>query len=100
MVDRPSSYGAAGALYTRQGSWKSGCGHSAENRPAMKSHNPDCARIEKFAGTLAPMKSYQFCVQDFTTKDYTLQFDGKSVTITPQQFDDGTWPEIVRRAFQ
>jgi len=32
MVGRPYSYGAAGALYTRQGSWKPGCGHSVENR--------------------------------------------------------------------
>ena len=66
----------------------------------MKSHTPECASIEKFAGTLAPMKSYHFCVQDFNTKDYIFQFDGKSVTITQQQFDDGTWQEIVRRELQ
>jgi len=66
----------------------------------MKSHTPECARIEKFAATLVPVKSYHFCVQDFNTKDYTFQFDGKSVTITQQQFDDSTWQEIVRRAFQ
>jgi hypothetical protein len=73
MVDRPSSYGAAGALYTRQGRWKSGCGHSAENRPAMKSHAPECARIEQFAATLVPVKSKVVCFQDFDTKDYTLE---------------------------
>ena len=66
----------------------------------MKSHTPDCAKIEQFAAIIVPLKSYQFCVQDFKTKDYTLQFDGKSVTITRQQFDDGTWQEIVRREFQ
>ena len=48
----------------------------------VKSHTPDCAKIEQFAATLAPLKSYHFCVQDFKTKDYTFQFDGKSVTIT------------------
>jgi hypothetical protein len=31
----------------------------------MKSHTPECARIEKFAATLVPVKSYHFCVQDF-----------------------------------
>jgi hypothetical protein len=48
----------------------------------MKSHDPECAKIEQFAATLAPMKSYLVCVQDFATKDYTFQFGGKSVTIT------------------
>jgi hypothetical protein len=100
MVDRPSSYGAAGAFYTRQGSWKSGCGHSAENRPAMKSHTPECAKIEQFVASLAPRKSYNFCLQDFDTKDYTLEFYVMSITITQQQFDDGMWQEIVRRALQ
>jgi hypothetical protein len=32
MVGGHYSYGAAGALYTRQRNWKSGCGHSGENR--------------------------------------------------------------------
>jgi hypothetical protein len=31
----------------------------------MKSHTPECAKIEQFAATLAPMKSYHFCFQDF-----------------------------------
>jgi len=46
------------------------------------------------------MKSYLVCVQDFDTKDYTLDLQGRSITITKEQFDDGTWQEIVRRAFQ
>jgi hypothetical protein len=66
----------------------------------MKSHIPECARIEKFAATLVPVKSYHFCVQDFNTKDHTFQFDGKAITITQQQFDKGNWQEIVRRASQ
>jgi hypothetical protein len=66
----------------------------------VKSHTPECAKIEQFVASLAPLKSYNFCVQDFTTKDYTLQFDGKSVTITQQQFDDGTWQEILKQALQ
>jgi hypothetical protein len=66
----------------------------------VKSHTPECAKIEHFAASLVPVKSYHFCVQDFNTKDYTFKFGGKSVTITQQQFDDGTWQEIVRRAFQ
>ena len=40
------------------------------------------------------------CVQDFDTKDYTLEFKGKSITITKEQFDDGAWQDIVRSAFQ
>ncbi len=44
------------------------------------------------------MKSYHFCLQDFNTKDYTLEFHGRSITITQQQFDDGAWQEIVRSA--
>ena len=67
---------------------------------AMKSHTPECARIEKFAATLLPVKSYLACVQDFKTKDYRLEFHGESITITRQQFDDGTWEEIVKQAFQ
>ena len=65
----------------------------------MKSHTPECAEIEKFAATLAPMKSYQFCFQDFDTKDYTLDLQGRSIIITKEQFDYGTWQEIVRRVF-
>ena len=66
----------------------------------MKSHNPECAKIEQFAATLVPTKTYLACVQDFATKDYTLRFHGKLITVTQQQFDDGTWQEIVKRAFQ
>ena len=66
----------------------------------MKSHTPECAKIELFAATITPMKSYHFCLQDFDTKDYTLEFHGRSITITQQQFDDGTWQEIIRRAVQ
>jgi hypothetical protein len=66
----------------------------------MKSHTPECAKIEQFAATLAPMKSYHFCVQDFDTKNYTLEFYGGSITITQQQFDDGTWQDVVKRALQ
>jgi len=49
---------------------------------------------------LVLVKRYQFCVRDFKTKDYKFQFDGKSVTIAQQQFDNGMWQEIVRREFQ
>ena len=66
----------------------------------MKSHTPECAKIEQFAASLVPVKSYLFCVQDFRTKDYRLEIQGKTITITKEQFDDGTWQEIVRRALQ
>jgi hypothetical protein len=66
----------------------------------VKSHTPECAKIEQFAATLVPLKAYQFCGQDFKTRDYTLELDGKSVTITQKQFDGGMWQEIVRRALQ
>ena len=66
----------------------------------MTSHTPECAKIEQFAATLVPMKTYRLCMQDFDSKDYTLELQGRSITITQQQFDDGTWQEIVRRAFQ
>jgi hypothetical protein len=66
----------------------------------MKSHTPECARIEQFAATLVPMKTYHLCVQDFDSKDYTLELQGRSITITQQQFHDGTWQEIIRRAVQ
>jgi hypothetical protein len=66
----------------------------------MKSHTPECAKIEQFAATLAPLKSYHLCVQDFDSKDYTLELRGKSITITQQQFNDGTWQDILRRALQ
>jgi hypothetical protein len=66
----------------------------------MKSHTPECAKIEQFAATITPMKGYQFCLQDFATKGYTLEFHGRLITITQQQFDDGTWQEIVKSALQ
>jgi hypothetical protein len=66
----------------------------------MKSHTPECAKIEQFAATLAPLKSYHLCVQDFDTKDYTLEFHGRSITITHEQFDDDTWQDIVSRELQ
>ena len=66
----------------------------------MKSHTPECAKIEQFAATLASLKSHLVCFQDFDTKDYTLEIQGRSITITKEQFDDGKWQEIVRREFQ
>ncbi len=66
----------------------------------MKSHTPECAKIEQFAATVTPLKSYDLCVQDFDTKDYTLEFCGRSITITQQEFADGSWQEIVRSALQ
>ena len=66
----------------------------------MTSHTPECAKIEQFAATLVPMKTYHLCVQDFDSKDYTLELQGRSITITQPQFDDGTWQDIIRRAFQ
>jgi hypothetical protein len=65
----------------------------------MKSHTPECAKIEQFAATLTPPEKYHLCVQDFDTKDYTLEFYGRLITITQRQFDDGTWQDIVRSAF-
>ena len=65
----------------------------------MKSHTPECAKIEEFAATLAPIKAYHLCMQDFSTKDYTLELQEMSITITQQQFDDGNWQDIIRRAF-
>ena len=70
------------------------------SKNVMKSHTPECAKIEQFAATLVPMKTYHLCVQDFDSKDYTLELQGRSITITQQQFDDGTWQDIIRRAFQ
>jgi len=69
-------------------------------RSASSGPCPECAKIEQFAATLAPLKSYHMCVQDFDTKDYTLDLQRRSITVTKEQFDDGTWQEIVRRAFQ
>ncbi len=66
----------------------------------MKTHTPECAKIEQFAATLVPMKTYHLCMQDFDSKDYTLELQGMAITITQQQFDDGTWQDIIRRAFQ
>jgi len=66
----------------------------------VKSYTPECAKIEKFAATLLPPKTYLVCVQDFATKDYTLGFHGRSITITQQQFVNGTWQEIVRKVFE
>jgi len=66
----------------------------------VKSHTPECAKIEQFAATLAPLKRYPMCIQDFETKDYTLDLQGRSMTITKEQFDDGMWQEILRRALQ
>ena len=66
----------------------------------MKSYTPECAKIEQFGATLLTVKTYLICVQDFDTKDYRLEFHGRSITITQQQLDDGTWQEIVKRAFQ
>jgi hypothetical protein len=63
----------------------------------MKSYTPECAKIEQFAAILAHMKTYYRCTQDFKTKDYTLGIHGRLITITHQQFDDGTWQEIVSR---
>jgi hypothetical protein len=64
----------------------------------VKSHTPECVKIEQFAATLAPVKSYLVCVQDFDTKDYTLEIQGRSITVTREQFDDGTWQDIIRNA--
>lgn len=64
----------------------------------MKSHTPECAKIEQFVATVAPTSGYDLCMQDFVTKDYTLGFHGRSITITQQQFDDGAWQEIVKSA--
>jgi hypothetical protein len=49
---------------------------------------------------LAPLKSYNLCLQNFDTKDYTLEIQGRFITITKEQFDDGVWQEIVRREFR
>jgi hypothetical protein len=65
----------------------------------MKSHTPTCCTIEQFAAKLMP-KSYYLCVEDFDTKNYTLEFSGRSLTVTQQQFDHGIWQDIVRNAFQ
>ena len=64
----------------------------------MKSHTPECAKIEQFAATVALTSAYDLCMQDFDTKDYTLEFHGSLITITQQQFDDGAWQEIVKSA--
>ena len=48
----------------------------------MKSHTPECAKIEQVASALVPAKTYLACVQDFKTKDYTLDLQRKSITVT------------------
>jgi hypothetical protein len=73
---------------------------AGQSKFLMKSYTPECAKIEQFAATLAPLKTYLLCVQDFDTKDYTLGFSGRSITITQQQFDEGMWQDIVRIALQ
>jgi hypothetical protein len=67
---------------------------------SMKSHTPECAEIEQFAATLAPLKTYQLCLQDYDSKEYTLMFHGTTLTITQQQFDEGAWQDIVTKALQ
>ena len=72
-------------------------------RTRMKSHKchtTECAKIEQFAATLASVRTYDLCLQDSCSKDYTLEFHGRSIAITQQQFDDGTWQDIVRKALQ
>jgi hypothetical protein len=66
----------------------------------MKSHTPECAKIEQFAATLAPVKTYHLCLQDFESKDYTLEFQGRFITFTQRQFDEGTWQDVVRKVLQ
>jgi hypothetical protein len=66
----------------------------------MKSHTPQCAEIEQFAATLAPMKTHLLCLQDYDSKEYTLMFHGYSLTISQHEFDDGVWRDIVRQALQ
>jgi hypothetical protein len=34
----------------------------------MKSHTPECAKIEQFAATLNPAKTYHLCVRISTRK--------------------------------
>ena len=46
------------------------------------------------------MKTYQFCVQDFESKDYSLVVAGKSIVITQQQFDEGIWQDVIRKAVE
>jgi hypothetical protein len=66
----------------------------------MKSQTSECAKIEQFAATVGGTTTYQICIQDFESKDYTLECQGVSVIITQQQFEDGTWQEVVRKALQ
>ena len=66
----------------------------------MKSHTPECAKIEQFAATVAGTTTYRICVQDFESKDYTLVVAGKSIVITQQQFDEGTWQDVIRKTLQ
>jgi hypothetical protein len=40
----------------------------------VKTHTPECAKIEQFAAILVPVKSNVVCFQDFGTKDYKLEF--------------------------
>jgi hypothetical protein len=65
-------------------------------RYAMNTYDPAACRYSHHDAE----RSYHFCLQDFDTKDYTLEFHLRSITITQQQFDDGTWQEIVKSALQ
>ena len=63
-------------------------------RSRLKSRTPECAKIEQFTVSVVPGKSYLICIQDSDI----LEFQGRSISITEQQIDDGTWQEIVRKA--
>ena len=53
-------------------------------------------RSSSSGASLVSAKAYLACVHDFKAKDYTLQFQGRFITITKDQFDDGMSQEIVR----
>jgi hypothetical protein len=51
----------------------------------MRSHTPECAKIEQFAASLATVKAYNLCFQDFDSKDYILlEFQGRFIIVTQQ----------------
>src|SRR5689334_16121782 len=101
MLQDAHTRNIAQSTAARRSFWYAAVGSKLKPRCVpVKSHTPECAKIEQFAATLVPVKSNVVCFQDFDTKDYKLEIQGRFITITKQQFDDGMWQEIVRGAVQ
>jgi len=61
-------------------------------------YTADSQKIKKFAMELGPLLTGVDCAQDFETKDYTLQFNGRELVITHDQYADDQWQVLIHRA--